>query len=298
MAVRWHPRDADPDVLAAARARGVQLLRDGRRRIRPAPSPPRTLFVLGCQRSGTTMLMQVLRQDPDVKTFGEFSPLNRFAPGLNRLWPQNTRRFDQRLLPLPEVSRRIARSRYPLVAAKPLVESQRAHALLDAVPTSTAVWIFRHCNDVAMSNVRKFGAAAVRENIAAIAARDGSDWRSEFVPDDVGELVDAHYRPDMDPYDAAALFWYARTRLYFDLGLQSDPRVLLVNYEQLVRQPERTLAAIYRHAGARPPDAAATAGVHERSVGLGAGLELAPPIARCCDELWVHLRAAWRRHAG
>jgi hypothetical protein len=295
MAVRWQPRDSETDVFAAARARGEQLLRDSRRRIRPAPSPPRALFVLGCQRSGTTMLMQVLRQNPDVKTFGEFSPLNRFAPGLNRLWPQNTRRFDQRLLPLPEVARRIARSRYPLVAAKPLVESQRAPELLDAVPTSSAVWLFRHYNDVAMSNVRKFGTAAVLDNIAAMAARDRSDWRSEFVPGDDGELVDSHYRPDMSPDDAAALFWYARTRLYFDLALQSDPRVLLVNYEQLVRQPEQTLAAIYRHAGARPPDAAATTGVHDRSVGRGASLRLTPSIERCCIALWVQLHAAWRR---
>jgi hypothetical protein len=285
-------------VLAAARARGEQLLRDGRRRIRPAPAPPRTLFVLGCQRSGTTMLMQVLGQNPDVKTFGEFSPLNRFAPGLNRLWPQNTRRFDQRLLPLPEVARRIARTRYPMVAAKPLAESQHAAELLDAVPGSTAVWLFRHYSDVAMSNVRKFGTHAVRDNIAALAARDGSDWRSEFVPADVGELVDAHYRPELDPYDAAALFWYARTRLYFDLSLQSDRRVLLVNYEQLVRQPDRTLAAIYRHAGASPPDATATAGVHDRSIGLGADLRLAPTIAPRCEELWQRLLAAWRRQDG
>jgi hypothetical protein len=243
------------------------------------------------------MLMQVLDQDPDVKTFGEFSPLNRFAPGVSRLWPQHTRRFDQRLLPMDEVARRIARSPYPLVAAKPLVESQRARELLGAVPGSVAVWLFRCCHDVAMSNVRKFGTEAVRDNIAAMAARDRSDWRSEFVPADVGELVDAHYRPDMSPYDAAALLWYARTRLYFDQVLESDPRVRLVNYDELVRRPEQSMAAIYRHAGAQWPGPAATARVHDRSVGRGADLRLSPAIAQCCDELWGRLQAASRRPA-
>jgi hypothetical protein len=146
-----------------------------------------------------------------------------------------------------------------------------------------------------MSNVRKFGTEAVRDNIAAMAARDRSDWRSEFVPADVGELVDAHYRPDMSPYDAAALFWYARTRLYFDQALESDPRVLLVNYDELVRHPALSMAAIYGHAGVRWPGAATSAHVHDRSVGRGSDVRLTAAIAHHCDDLWVRLVAAWRR---
>jgi hypothetical protein len=285
----------DRGQLAAAVGRLDRLGRDVAHRLGPSGDGTRTLFIFGCQRSGTTMLMDAFGRDRHVKVFGEFSALNRRNPGLARLWPQNTRRYDIRMRPPREVARAIARVPQPMVVAKPLVESQRASRLLDAVPDSRAVWVFRHYRDVAASNVAMFGADTAVGNLAPVVAGEVANWRAEYVPDEVRALVARHYRPDMSPYDAGALFWYLRSRLYLDLSLDRDPRVLLLAYESLVREPDRWLARLYRHAGRDWPGHAIAERIHTGSVGRAAGVELAPPVAAVCEELWQRLRAVRTR---
>jgi hypothetical protein len=283
---------------SAARGRVIRLGRDARQYVRRAPQSPRTLFILGCQRSGTTMLLDALGHDPDVKVFGEFSPLNAFNPGLARLWPQHTKRFGIRLRPLVEVARIIDAVRYPLVVAKPLVESHRAGSLLDVVPGSSAVWLVRSYRDVASSNVHSFGREIVTGNLAAVVKRDRGNWRSEWVPADARDLVEQHYRPDMNPFDAGALFWYLRTRLFFDLALDQDARVLLLKYEALVAEPDQWLAVVYDHAGHRWPGPAISQDIHAGSVGRAAQIDLSPEVAAACEQLWVRICALWDERAG
>lgn len=282
---------------SAAWGRLEQLGRDTRQRLRTVPEKRVTVFILGCQRSGTTMLMDSFDRDPQARIFGEFSRLNGFNPGLRRLWPQNTKRFDIRMRPVAEVARVIAGVRYPLVVSKPLVESQHAVALLEAVPSSSAVWVFRDYRDVAASNVRKFGAASAVADLAPVVAGDTANWRAEFVPDDVGALIARHYRPDMSPYDAGALFWYLRTRLYFDLGLDAHPRVLPLRYEALVADADRWLAEIYRHVGAEWPGPVVSEDIHTASVGRAADVTLSPQVGAACEQLWTKLCTMWDSYA-
>jgi hypothetical protein len=65
------------------------------------------------------------------------------------------------------------------------------------------------------------------------------------------DLVKSLCSPDMSAEDGAALLWYARNLLYFDLGLQQDRRVLLVKYEDLVTNPGQYVSRVFQFIGCR-----------------------------------------------
>ena len=137
----------DDEPLVVRRGRAV-LKRMARAAI-PAPvDERRALVVVGCQRSGTTMLQQSL---------------------LDRSWrvvilEEHDRRLvraddPDRILwrPLQEVSLRMTRLPFELVVVKPLVESHRTIEILDFLPKAKAIWMLRHYLAVAKSDVARFG---------------------------------------------------------------------------------------------------------------------------------------------
>ena len=264
------------------------------RPLRPrGDAPPRSLFILGCQRSGTTMIVEALDKDWRVKTFPEHSAVNLPA-GDRRPWSvRATSRHSIRMKPLDQVAAKLERSRYPLVVLKPLVESQKAQAILRTIDHAVCLWVFRHYRDVARSNFRFFSPDVNRINLEPMIRREPDNWRSELVPEDVREMVARHYSPDMNPFDGGALFWYARNRLFFDLDLAAEERVLALRYEDLVSDPERLLRRVYDTAGVAFPGRRIIEDIHPRSVGLGRELELCPEIERACERVWVELNAVY-----
>jgi hypothetical protein len=191
-----------------------------------------------------------------------------------------------------EVERKLAGSPYALIVLKPLVESQHAPAILDAVASSRGLWMFRHFRDVARSNIKLFTPDVNRVNLEPMLQSQPGNWRGEVVPDDVRELVARHYRNDMNPYDGGALFWYARNRLFFDLGLADDERVMPLKYEALAAEPQRWMRAIYEFTGVPFPGDRIVRDIHPQSVGLGKELELSSEIAAACEDLWGRLNEA------
>jgi hypothetical protein len=255
--------------------------------------PSRALFVLGCQRSGTTILVDTLDKDWRVKTFSEFSKVNRPAAGRRPWSVRSQSRYSIRMKPLDELAAKLERCPHPLVVLKPLVESQKAPAILHTIDRAVCVWVFRHYRDVARSNIKLFTPEVTRYNLEPIVRGQSDNWRAELVPDDVRELIGRHYSPDMNPSDGAALFWFARNRLFFDLELARDGRVMPLRYEDFVADPERSLTRLYQHAGIAFPGRRIAEGIHPSSIGLGRDLELSPEIERACEELWSALNEAY-----
>jgi sulfotransferase family protein len=256
-------------------------------------SGPTALFILGCQRSGTTMVTETLDKDRRVKTYSEFSSVNRPADGRRPWSVRSTSRYGIRMKPLDEVAAKLERSRYPLVVLKPLVESQRAKAILHSTDRAVCLWVFRNYRDVARSNVELFTREASRINLDPMIRPEPGNWRSELVPDDVRQLIARHYSPAMSPFDGGALFWYARNRLFFDLDLASDERVMTLKYEDLASQPEPCVRRIYAHAGISFPGPRLVADIHPRSIGLGRELELSGEVESACEGLWAKLVSAY-----
>ena len=75
-------------------------------------------FIIGCQRSGTTMIYDIFTKDLDTKTYDEFSKLSSLD------------RYKIRLNPLDLVKKEIKKVKPSFLILKPLVESQNILNLL------------------------------------------------------------------------------------------------------------------------------------------------------------------------
>jgi hypothetical protein len=242
-----------------------------------AQEQPRVLFIVGCQRSGTTMMLRLLDADFNCRGFNDFSELTS-ADGV-------------RWNPLPEVATVINRVPAPLVVAKALVETQNVRKFLDYFPFSKALFMYRRrYTDVAASDMAKFGARNGVDNLRPIAAGDPHNWRSEGASRSVQELVARHWSADMNPHDAAALFWYARNQLFFDLELANHPAVMLCQYEYLTQHPAAFMRRIYDCVGIDSPGVLKTA-EEVRPPGKEKVLELSREVRLLCEQLQARLDA-------
>lgn len=251
--------------------------RASRRRV----DQPQILFIVGCMRSGTTLMTRLFDEDLGCRVFGEFSELSS-ADALHGI----------RLNALPNVAAVIGRVRAPLVVAKPLVETQNVRTLLDYFRGSNALFMYRRFAEVALSDLAKFGSHNGVDNLRPIAEGCADNWRSEGASPAVRALIRKFYSPQMRSQDAAALFWYARNQLFFDLELQSSPRVMLCQYERLVAQPLEVMREIYHVLGAPCPDLTkTTAQVRTPSGKRKSVLDLSPEVRTLCEELQERLDA-------
>ncbi|UCE86300.1 MAG: sulfotransferase [Deltaproteobacteria bacterium] len=247
------------------------------------PADKTALFVVGCHRSGTTMLASVMDRSPRSWVYHEGS----------------RRAFHDYRLRAPEVvERRIADSRASTVVFKPICDAQWTDRILDRHPGSRAIWIYRRYADVVNSAVVKWGDHQ-KDIMRWIRDEDAErlGWRGERLSDENRDLVKRLYRAQMSPADGAALFWYLRNALFFELGLDRDPRVLTVRYEDLVTNPESEIERVYAHAGCRFEPAFA-AGVFASSVGRTPSPPLEAEIRSLCDAMTSRLDAAHRSRPG
>jgi len=204
-----------------------------------SPADKRVLFILGCQRSGTTLMQDVFDADRGAKVFGEFSRITLTG-----------RRPNLRLRPLQEVRAIIAREPARFVIAKPIAETQHALRLLETFPGAKVLFLYRDYAAVAASNLKLFGERNGINNLRPIVTGETDNWRAEGVPADVRAIVLRHFHEQMKPHDAAALFWYVRNRFFFDLGLSARPDVRPLRYEDLLRDPLGRMQGIYQFVGA------------------------------------------------
>ena len=268
-----------------ARRRLRRRLRAVRRRLRPyrgsedGAGAQRVLLILGCQRSGTSLLSDLFDEDPRAVTFPEESALTR--RGGARL----------RLRPLPEVARHLNRLRAPLVVLKPLAESQRAPELLAGLGGAKALWMYRDYRDVAASLVHTFGAENAVRDLARVLAGDPPSWRSELVPDETRGMLEPLYGPDIRPQDAAALFWWARNMLFFQLDLHERNDVRLLSYEALVERTDAVMGGVYDFLGLPLLSAGLDRAAHTRAVGRGHDVGLSPAVEELCRSLHGRLEA-------
>jgi hypothetical protein len=179
------------------------------------------------------------------------------------------------------------------VLLKPLCDSHRAAELLDDLGAPTAgraIWAYRTMDDRVRSAVSKFGSAN-REALAAIANGGGDSlWQAGGLSADSRSLIRRFDYGTMSPESAAALFWLVRNSLYFELGLDRRPDVLLCSYDQLVREPEASMRRLCEFLGIeyRPEF---VAHIDSRSRRDRPPLPIDPEIRSLCAELESRLDA-------
>ena len=245
------------------------------------PASRNILFIIGCQRSGTTLMTRILHRDWNAKVYFEDSPLSVQA-GDEKL----------RLKPFQVIKPMIERQPFPLIVLKPLVETQNAVQLLEYFPASRAIWMYRHYKDVAASSVRRFGLENGIKDLRYLVEKQTHDWRAERVPDSVRDTVLSYFSDTMSPYDAAALFWFVRNSLFFELGLDCHPNVLVCQYDELINHPKQTMESIYAFVHRSYPGDHILKMIENSSLGKGRQIVLSKEIESLCKELWGRLESS------
>lgn len=233
------------------------------------------MFIVGAQRSGTRLPLEMLDASPDVATFSE---------GVDPY-------FDRVLLrPLDVVEACVRRSPAPVIALKPICETHRTIELLDRFPGSKAIWIFRHFEPTVSSATVKWtsGRAAVRR----LARREyqPTDWRAGGLTEEKLRLVGRLYDERMSEHEANAVLWYLRNDLFFELGADQRADVLLLRYEDLMAEPRAHAARLLEFAGVPVPKtafAAVRVGDRPRKAFPG----ISPEIRRLCEDVHERLLA-------
>jgi hypothetical protein len=249
---------------------------------RPQPEGAWPVFLVGLQRSGTNMIARGLEHAPEFQVYNE----NHSAA----FW-----RF--RLRPDPVIRRLVDDSRHPYVLFKPLCDSHRTPELLDGLQTrlpGRALWAYRSVEGRTRSAVAKFGDANLRA-LGEIATGVHDRWEAQRLSPESLDLIASFDWTKMSAASAAALFWYVRNRLYFELGLADRSDVQLVSYDAMVDDPETEMRRICGFLDF-PYHSRLIAHVAPRSSARPGPLDLHPRIKARCDELTAQLDRAHRQH--
>jgi hypothetical protein len=233
------------------------------------PNEPRlVVFVGGVQRSGTNMMMDVLERSLETSVFHERDP----------------RAFQDYMMFAPSVIHRLVdESPARCVVIKALCESQDLAQLLRDFAPAKGIWSLRRYEDMVNSHVRSWpGEVSTMHRL--VADRNSMKWRGRGMSDETYATIKRLHRPDLDDWSAAALFWYLRNMLFFEQGLDRDPRVRVVKYETLVSTPDQEFRELFDFLGLTYSRRVASV-VHSRSIRKNVPPRIDPAIREVCDAL-------------
>ena len=234
----------------------------------------RPAFLVGCGRSGTSMLVLQLGKSWQLEVYNE----NNLAAFHN--W---------RLRDFVVVQQLVNKSHAPITLFKPILDTYRARLILDTFPAGKMLFAFRHYSDVVESSLKKFGAQNRITHVNNWVTDNFSEFADLHPPAKTQALIGNLWQPGLGPESGAALYWLFQNQLYFDLGLNRHKRVKLIQYEAVVQDPAGQLAniAAFLDIG---NDQRMTEGIFASSVQHRPVPNLAPAIAAACQKLWEELR--------
>lgn len=233
----------------------------------PVESTP--VFILGIQRSGTTMLMFAFHLHPEIAVFDESH--------------NNPAFLDFRLRSKEITKKLITTSTFPVTCFKPLADSHLTIQLLEQFPSVRCIWALRDYRDVANSFLRKFP-HATRAIRLVCSGQEGGGWFQEGISHETGNILRNLPWQNFSDYDFACLVWWARNRLFFEQKLEREKRVLLLHYEKLVTAPEESLRAVTNFIGI-PFSTRMIRYIHARSISKYSPPKINPSVQGLCDEL-------------
>ncbi len=245
-------------------------------------NPKTAVFIFGCQRSGTTMLMNLIGQVPKVSLYREGNPkaMNNY-----RIKDQDT------------IEQIINKDKNTFIIFKPVNDIQHAEKLLSIYTNTKAIWIYRDYKAVINSAITKWEDAQKKivlwilnnhEKEKFVSSNGGDNEQFtvyiENMQLDTVNIIKQLASEDMTKEDGAALLWYIRNKIYFELALQDNEKVKLVNYEKLVMNPAEKLKNINEFIGCNFSNEYANQ-VLTSSVNKKYSLTLNPKIEKLCRDM-------------
>ena len=233
------------------------------------------VFVAGVQRSGTNMLMELLEWSRWTDVYHETDP----------------RAFSNyRMRPREVIRTLAARSRAPTFVIKTLCELDELQALMRDFEPAKTLWIVRRFDDSVTSAVRSFANFASQVHRLA-KDKTAAEWRGNGMSDHTQRLLQQFDHTELSEPSGAALMWYYRNVLFFELELQADPRVRLLFYEDLVGDPVGTMQETFEFLGLPDWSPRITRYVHAKSVGKSRLAPIEPSVRGLCDSLYARFEA-------
>ena len=227
------------------------------------------VLVAGMQRSGTNMLMDVLDASFATQVFHETDPV------AFKNYEMRERRV---ILQLAQTCPA------PVFVIKALCELDQIISLMQTLAPAKTLWVVRDWRDSVGSAVKSFANFVPQWKRLAHGDNKG-DWRGRGMSDATREVLRALYHPAASEVDGAAIMWYYRNILFFEQALERDPRVRIVFYEDLVRDPLKHFVAIYDFLCLRGLPPSVSNHIYATSLRRGKGLAVTPAVAELCDGL-------------
>lgn len=227
------------------------------------------VFVAGMQRSGTNMLMEMLEWAKQTDVYHE----------------TDSRAFDNyEMRPRDVIHALSASSPAPFFIIKSLCELDQIKCLLDEFAPAKALWIVRTYEDTVNSAIRSF--SNFPDQLHRLAQdKNAAGWRGRGMSDETQEILRRFDTSDLNEPSAAALMWYYRNILFFEQGLDHDPRVKCLFYEQLVSSPQVILRDIFDFLGIPDWSPWISRHVHARSIRKSPKTDVTPEIQTLCNAL-------------
>lgn len=226
------------------------------------------VFIMGCGRSGTTMMINIFQRDHRTESLEENSP--KIAESF--------------MLVRERIPHAISASKASVLVMKPILNSFDALNLLKTHDNSKIIWMLRDYKDMIASSMKMFGSVVSDYMKDLVLYNKGDNWLSLGVPAETREILSAIDSSDFTSYDWMAMVWWSVNRTIILDRLYDRDRFLLVKYETLVRNPDAVLKAVYGFIGLEY-HYKATKYVHTASIGKGAAIRLHPRVEEICDNL-------------
>lgn len=231
------------------------------------------IFLVGCGRSGTNMLVFRLANSWQIELFNEDHPA-AFK--------------DFRIGDLNTIHEVVDRSYARIALFKPILSTTQTSNLLSYFPTSRAIFVFRHYYDVINSSIKRFGLLNRLDHVNAWINDDFAEFGTFQPPKKTKELIRSSWEPKISPETGAALYWIFYNQLFIDMHLNQNERVLLVRYESLVNNPIREFERLCGFLNLRF-DPNYVAGIFSTSVKKNKPPDIGEKVRHACDNLWIRL---------
>ncbi|HEY6566691.1 MAG TPA: hypothetical protein VI341_04150 [Actinomycetota bacterium] len=178
------------------------------------------------------MITQGLEHSPEFEVFSE----------------NDGRAFDRFFLrPDDQIRSLVLKSGHRYSLFKPIIDSHRVGELLDTLGTPSpgrAIWAYRSMEGRVRSAVTKFGSSNL-DAMRAIAEDGGAGmWQAGGLTEERLEFIRSFDYSAVSPKTGAAIFWFVRNSLYFDLGLDERADVTLACYDEFIAQPEPAMRSL------------------------------------------------------
>lgn len=235
------------------------------------------VFIFGAQRSGTTMLGECLGNSPEILNMGEF----------------DKKAFDQHSIrDLQIVKQLIDKSAYKYLVLKPLMDSNRALELLDLRPESKGIWLYRHYADRVNSAVKHSGRHPL--DVFNNYKKSGDvSWQLRGLDELDSEIIRKLDIDALTVNDGAALMWYIRNKLFFNLKLERLHNMYILSYEDLVSDVAAEVSSLTKFIGC-DYSSKMVEGVHKQSVRKNSPPKIDSFIEGLCLDLYDRLETTKR----